>query len=81
MTESDPYSIRCENCDCSFAPETKQCVHCGGPLGTGLMAALRAAGGELRPGSEEEAETPKSNKLWVVMALLGLGFSMMRQCG
>jgi hypothetical protein len=45
------------------------------------MAALRAASGELSGESEEEAPTPTSNKLWIVMALLGIGFSMLRQCG
>ena len=81
VAESDPYSIRCENCECSFAPETKRCVHCGGALGVGLMAALRAVSGESAGESADADKTPASNKLWIVMALLGIGFSMVRQCG
>ena len=84
MAESDLYSVRCESCQSSFAPETKRCVHCGAPLGTGLMAALRAgAGTGAGPGTEigeEELQTSRS-WLWVVMAVLATGFSLMRQCG
>ncbi len=85
VAEPEPYSVRCEHCDTSFAPETKQCIHCGAPLGSGLLAALRSAGGELGGGGaaqevEEADETPARNRMWVVMALLAMGFSMLRQC-
>jgi hypothetical protein len=25
------YEVRCPRCDVSFPPETKKCIHCGGP--------------------------------------------------
>jgi hypothetical protein len=33
MAEATHFEVRCERCKSSFAPETKRCVHCGGPLG------------------------------------------------
>ena len=87
MAESDLYSVRCESCQCSFAPETKHCVHCGAPLGTGLMAALRSAGSGSRgsedtDGTEVGQEELRSgrNWLWIVTAILAMGFSLLRQC-
>ncbi len=80
MAESDLYSVRCESCQTSFAPETKNCVHCGAPLGAGLMAALRAGvdpGGTEIDGGEIQAGR---NWLWVVVAVMAAGFSLLRQC-
>ncbi|MCP3982833.1 MAG: hypothetical protein GY723_00500 [bacterium] len=37
MSSTEFYEVRCERCRTSFAPETKVCVHCGGPLGQSLL--------------------------------------------
>ena len=43
MSQASNYEVRCERCRTSFAPETKRCVHCGGPLGKGLFASFQQA--------------------------------------
>ena len=30
-SNASPYEVRCPRCDVSFPPETRKCVHCGGP--------------------------------------------------
>jgi hypothetical protein len=82
------YEVRCENCRTTFPPETKRCIHCGGPLGTGLGALLRPRGGEVGrppPGAPDEdeeslAQGPARSVLWVVTALLAVGISLLRSC-
>ena len=45
MAETGIFEVRCDRCQTSFAPEWKQCVHCGGPLGRGgLFGAFRSSG-------------------------------------
>ena len=39
--KSSPYEVRCPRCDVSFAPETRTCVHCGGPTGSGAPALVQ----------------------------------------
>jgi hypothetical protein len=39
VKEATAYEVRCHNCQTSFAPETRRCVHCGGPLGKGRILA------------------------------------------
>ncbi len=36
---SHAYEVRCEHCQASFAPGTRQCVHCGRRLGRGRRHA------------------------------------------
>jgi hypothetical protein len=65
-----PYEVRCEACKCSFAVGTKQCVHCGARLGTGIDAAwLRAAAGAGR--ADEGA--PEATGPWIGKILLYAG--------
>ena len=86
MSSTEAFSVRCDHCQTTFAAGTKRCVHCGGPLAGGLLAALRAAGdheplpGALETDAEEEASTRRGNKMWVVWAFLAIGISMLRQC-
>lgn len=84
MAEPTYYEVRCPNCNTSFPPETKRCIHCGGPVGGGLRGWL-AAGGSHSPAEEEqeEAELPFQrgrNIVWVVTAVIALVLSMLRAC-
>jgi len=90
------YEVRCPRCHTSFAPETRRCVHCGGPLGDGLLARMRqaavveeaAAGQDAVPPHPEElaqadelaARTRGRNVLWIITAVLALGSSLMHNC-
>lgn len=85
MAASNSYEVRCENCNTSFPPETKRCIHCGGPLGSrlgGLLAGSRApdaSGGE----EEDDQEVPFQrgrNVIWIVTALIALVLSALRTC-
>ena len=52
MADPGIVEVRCERCKTSFAPETRQCIHCGGPLGRGRL--FRAPGSE-RPSAASSA--------------------------
>lgn len=85
MSASNVYEVRCENCGTSFPPETKRCIHCGGPLGTGLAQLLSAVRGPGEPAqeAEEEAELPFQRGrsiVWVVTAVVALVLSALRSC-
>jgi hypothetical protein len=85
MAASNYYEIRCEKCGTSFPPETKRCIHCGGPLGTGLgrlFAPGRAPAG-VPAEEEEEEEVPFQrgrNVVWLVTAAIALVLSALRTC-
>ena len=85
MAETTYYEVRCPNCNTSFPPETKRCIHCGGPLGGGLRGFLAAAGAGPSPAEaeQEEAELPFQRGrsiVWVVTAVIALVLSMLRSC-
>lgn len=85
--------VRCERCQTSFAPETKKCVHCGGPLGRGLIFGGRkqksdSAGDEMVLPYEHDEESEEStlqsrgrNIVWILTAVLAMAMSMLRTCG
>lgn len=54
------YEVRCERCKTSFAPGTKQCIHCGGAIGRRLLAfdALSTGGAEPPDASEHLPGVP-----------------------
>ena len=89
VAASNYYEVRCERCRTSFPPETKRCIHCGGPLGRGLSVLLRSGQtpgvpgelpGEAEVPDEELVHVPGRNLLWVVTAALALGVSLLRAC-
>jgi hypothetical protein len=84
VATSNPYEVRCERCGTSFAPETKRCVHCGGPLGAGLAVWLpRTPSGAAAPADEEEGELTHlrgRSVFWVVAAVLAMLGSLLRNC-
>jgi hypothetical protein len=45
MSNAGYFEVRCERCQSSFAPGTKQCIHCGGALGRRLLAFDPLSGG------------------------------------
>lgn len=79
------YEVRCARCQCSFAPETKRCVHCGGRLGGSLVPFGFEGGAAPFPGSEDEARpevpTMARGALWLLSALVALALSAIQTCG
>jgi len=74
MTASDFYEVRCPSCRTSFPPETKRCIHCGGPLGAGGGAVVDAE-------SDEDVPFRSGRSIvWVVTAVIALVLSMLRNC-
>jgi hypothetical protein len=85
MAASNFYEVRCENCRTTFPPETKRCIHCGGPLGDRPLRWLGpGAAPEGVPGTEEDEEPVASsrarNVLWLVTVVLALLMSVLRNC-
>jgi hypothetical protein len=81
------YEVRCYQCQTSFAPETRRCIHCGAPLAKGRRVVSTAEGFDPDQVAEdhppEEAEVlsrgPRT-AIWVVVALVTAVASMLRTC-
>jgi hypothetical protein len=79
-----PYEVRCYRCQCSFAPETKRCVHCGERLG-GSLVSFGRVDGAAPAGAEDEArpEVPSFARglLWMLSAAAAVVLSALQTCG
>jgi len=81
------YEVRCYQCETSFAPETRRCVHCGAPLDKRRRVVPAAEGfipdqlAEDQPAEDGEvlAKGPRT-AIWVVVALVTAVASMLRTC-
>jgi hypothetical protein len=86
------YEVRCEQCQTSFAPETRRCVHCGARLARGRRVVSTAEGFDpdnppmdqlpvdQSPEEGEVLSRGPRTAIWVVMALLTAAASMLRTC-
>jgi uncharacterized OB-fold protein len=77
------YEVRCERCGTSFAPETRRCIHCGGPVGRGYVVGSFASEGDVAAGRESPvADLPARirNPLWVLTVILAVAVSVVRTC-
>jgi len=88
-SESTAYEVRCQRCNCSFAPGTKRCIHCGEPISPRLRLPL---GGDLHgsgpggpgAGGDEEIQVSATflrSALWVLSIAIALAMSAFRVCG
>jgi hypothetical protein len=75
--------VRCHHCHCSFAPGTRQCLHCGGKLGLSPeppfgRASLDAPAGQ----AEDEIPVPSFARavLWVLSAGVAIALSALQTC-
>jgi hypothetical protein len=82
VEQSPVYEVRCERCQTSFAPETRRCIHCGGPLGRGRVFAALTPGAEGRGMEEDGAELASRGRslVWVMTALAVMAASLVRTC-
>ncbi len=87
MPESAYSEVRCERCKTSFAPGTKQCIHCGGAIGRRLLAFDALTGGEPgAPGSSErepnapDAQPKLGGILRLAMIALAVAVAIARAC-
>jgi hypothetical protein len=79
---NQPYEVRCHRCQCSFAPGTKQCLHCGGPLGA-LVEFPFARGPGGAAAEEPEVQVPSFARavLWLLSAAVAIALSALQTCG
>ncbi len=82
------YEVRCETCRVTFPLGTKQCLHCGGRLGSkGSVPPLSAVfpeAAELDPELLDQGEAEQTGRrgpvrlvmslIWVLLALVGTVF-------
>ena len=81
------YEVRCHQCQTSFAPETRRCVHCGAPLARGRRVVVTGGGFDPVQGAEDDsaedgevlARGPRA-MIWVVIALVTAVASLLRTC-
>lgn len=93
MAATRIYEVRCPRCRTSFAPETRRCIHCGGPVQAGRIVASMPGGrppdeptsGEL-PDDPDEAQAEMAlggrgrGLLWLLTAVLAAAGSLARNC-
>ena len=76
--------VYCLQCDCSFAPETKTCIHCGARLRGMRGIALHENPAAPFPEIEERGQ-PKRGAAQAVVAILSVavmaGMALLRACG
>lgn len=77
-----PYEVRCYRCQCSFAPGTKRCVHCGERIG-GPPATLEGATAPAGADDEARPEVPSLARglLWLLSAGAAVLLSALQTCG
>ncbi|MBM4382068.1 MAG: hypothetical protein FJ091_01740 [Deltaproteobacteria bacterium] len=87
MADTTYFEVRCERCKTSFAPGTKQCIHCGGSIGRRMLAFDTLSGqraGGPTPGSfdtPDADEQPKVGRIvQLVMFALIVGAAILRNC-
>ena len=87
MPDSAYLEVRCERCQTSFAPGTKQCVHCGGAIGRRLLAfdALAGGGATMPDGSarapgEPDARPAFASVFRIAMIALVVVTAIARAC-
>jgi ribosomal protein L37E len=87
VSRAHVYEVRCERCQCSFAPETRRCVHCGGPLGRraqrlepGVLVGRERAGPDEPEPEDMELARRVRNRIWVATAVLAVIASLARTC-
>jgi hypothetical protein len=85
MAASNYYEVRCENCKTTFPPETKRCIHCGGPLGTGLGRIFTSGRAPMEATPDEDADDLMPfqrgrSVMWVVTAVIAVVLSALRSC-
>ncbi|HEU4428183.1 MAG TPA: hypothetical protein VFT98_05485 [Myxococcota bacterium] len=87
MSDATYFEVRCERCQSSFAPGTKQCVHCGAPLGRRLLgfdtrSGARAGGPtELDPQPGAPDASPSLGRIvQVAMIALAIVAAIARAC-
>jgi len=92
VSDARIYEVRCERCKTSFAPETKRCLHCGGPLHSGRIVASRGGGEEPSepvsgplPDDPDQAQEDlmgggRGRLIWIVTAILAVAGSVARSC-
>ena len=61
MADTTYYEARCERCKTSFAPGTKQCIHCGASLGRRLLAFDTLSGKRACCATPDSFNTPEAD--------------------
>ena len=87
MSKDIVYEVRCHQCETTFAPGTRRCIHCGAPLAKGRRVV--STGERFDPNQVAEDQPPEEGELlsrgprtavWVVVALVTAVASMLRTC-
>jgi hypothetical protein len=85
LQPTTPYEVRCYRCQCSFAPGTKRCVHCGERIGGAPVAIGLVDGASPPAGAADDArpEVPSFARglLWLVSAAAAVLLSALQTCG
>jgi hypothetical protein len=84
MADTTYFEVRCERCRTSFAPGTKSCIHCGGPLGRRFFGGdpTRRAMEEMIAGPEPVGEAPgAASRLGTILRVAMIGLVLLSAVG
>ncbi len=75
------YEVRCHQCDCSFAPGTKRCLHCGERIGRPVrVPGLELGESDADDDVEMGSPTFLRGALWAVTAVVAMIMTAIRAC-
>jgi len=82
QADTAAYEVRCFRCDCSFAPGTKRCLHCGERIGRPIR--IEGLGGLSEREPEEETEVGSTTflrgSMWALTAVVAMIMTAVRAC-
>jgi hypothetical protein len=82
QSETTAYEVRCLRCDCSFAPGTKRCLHCGERIGRPIR--IEGLTGVLDERGDDEVEvgspTFLRGAMWALTAIVAMVMTAVRAC-
>ncbi|MGI9431655.1 MAG: hypothetical protein ACR2PQ_05550 [Myxococcota bacterium] len=83
QSQTAAYEVRCHRCDCSFAPGTKRCLHCGERIGRPVqIVGLPGLDERDEDGESETMGSPTflRGAMWALTAIVAMIMTALRAC-
>lgn len=82
QAQTAAFEVRCLRCDCSFAPGTKRCLHCGERIDRPVRIEGLPGLSERDAEGETEVGSPTflRGSMWVLTAIVAMIMTAVRAC-